>query len=157
MTGIPVYYVESMADRVQVRFPRSKKRRIRRKWAKQAKNFRLVPRPDIIRVGNGLYAHPETWREFCKLYDIKEAAAERRFATVGAPGLAATTGGITLQSLSDSLALLSKVMPQAPDWQSPLSFQMPEPDLDKSWLYSCSPRFDFAPTPSRAFLCNTVF
>ena len=43
----------------QMRFPRSKKKRIRRKWAKQAKNFIVVvtPRPPI-QIGDTLFVHP---------------------------------------------------------------------------------------------------
>ena len=43
----------------QMRFPRSKKKRIRRKWAKQAKNFIVVvtPRPPI-QIDDTLYMHP---------------------------------------------------------------------------------------------------
>ncbi len=49
----------NMVDRRQVRFPRSKKKRIRRKWAKQLRNWRSVPQDVIYKVhGKGLY---ETW------------------------------------------------------------------------------------------------
>lgn len=41
----------------QYRFPRSKRKRIRRKWSKQAVNWR--PRTNFIRVPNGIYEHPE--------------------------------------------------------------------------------------------------
>ena len=44
----------------QVRFPRSKKRRIRRKWAKQAKNFRTVDVANVFAMGNTLVMHPAT-------------------------------------------------------------------------------------------------
>ena len=47
LDGLPLGFkiIESphMADRVQVRFPRSKKRRIRKKWAKRPDNWRDVP------------------------------------------------------------------------------------------------------------------
>lgn len=47
-----------MADRVQVRFPRSKKRRIRRKWAKDPRNYRTVPSDEVWIVEGILVMHP---------------------------------------------------------------------------------------------------
>jgi len=41
----------------QVRFPKSKKRRIRAKWAKRDKNFEL--RPGVYFHGDEVYAHPQ--------------------------------------------------------------------------------------------------
>ena len=43
----------------QVRFPRSKNRRIRKKWSRQRRNFAavMVPR-DPIRIGDTLFVHP---------------------------------------------------------------------------------------------------
>lgn len=50
-----------MADRKQVHFPRSKKKRMRRKWAKQPKNYRDVPKPDVYLIdGRYLVGHPAT-------------------------------------------------------------------------------------------------
>lgn len=48
--------------REQYRFPRSKRRRIRRKWAKRASNWRLGADPSIlVDPANGiLYMHPQT-------------------------------------------------------------------------------------------------
>ncbi|MCP4571443.1 MAG: hypothetical protein GY838_03755 [bacterium] len=47
-----VHIVEnvSMVDRRQVRFPRSKKKRIRRKWAKQLRNWQSVPQDVIYKL-----------------------------------------------------------------------------------------------------------
>lgn len=44
--------------REQVRFPRSKKARIRRKWSKQEKNFRSGMQPSCFRMGDNLICHP---------------------------------------------------------------------------------------------------
>lgn len=39
-----------MADRVQFRFPRTKKRRIRKKWSKRPENYKIVPWPKVYRI-----------------------------------------------------------------------------------------------------------
>ena len=44
----------------QVRFPRSKKRRIRKKWSKCARNFRSVHEPSFYRIGNRLICGPRS-------------------------------------------------------------------------------------------------
>jgi len=45
MAGIPVYTSAMVPafERVQVRFPRSKKVRIRKKWSKDPRNWRTIP------------------------------------------------------------------------------------------------------------------
>lgn len=53
----PVFYSTPMAqERVQWRYPRSKKKRIRAKWAKRERNVRYEPR--IYCSGNAYYCHP---------------------------------------------------------------------------------------------------
>lgn len=47
----------NMADRVQVRFPRSKKSRMRKKWRKDPKNWRMVPREEVM-VMEACFGHP---------------------------------------------------------------------------------------------------
>ncbi len=51
----------------QTRFPRSKKKRIRRKWAKQAKNWETetFPKPEGYMVNGTLFAHPEMLKRIC--------------------------------------------------------------------------------------------
>ena len=60
--GFPVICEPLMARSEQYRFPRSKKRRMRRKWAKQKRNYRDVPLSPC-RVGNTIYMHPITFAE----------------------------------------------------------------------------------------------
>ena len=43
---------------VQYRFPKSKKRRIRKKWSKRPWNFRLVPRECCYQFGNQIIVSP---------------------------------------------------------------------------------------------------
>lgn len=44
-------------DLVQFRFPKSKKRRIRQKWAKRIENYRTTPSKDFKMMGDTLLAH----------------------------------------------------------------------------------------------------
>lgn len=61
--GIAFVASALMVDHVQrqYRFPRSKKRRIRKKWAKRRSNYKTVavPQTDVYRVGSTIVAHPE--------------------------------------------------------------------------------------------------
>lgn len=43
----------------QYRFPRSKKRRIRRKWSRRVENLRTVPWPWGYLLAGVVYAHPQ--------------------------------------------------------------------------------------------------
>lgn len=64
--GLKIFESPLIAKRVQFRHPRSRKRRIRRKWAARAENFKDAP--TAYRVGDVVYAHPEWIRK------IKESA-----------------------------------------------------------------------------------
>lgn len=59
--------------RVQYRFPRSRRRRIRAKWAARACNFRVVPAPDIYHVplSRTLLMHPATYKRLER--ELREA------------------------------------------------------------------------------------
>lgn len=52
LDGLPVRLVEHLEEerRVQVRFPRSKKKRIRKKWRKQSKNYDVSYPPKVYNV-----------------------------------------------------------------------------------------------------------
>ncbi|MFA7254090.1 MAG: hypothetical protein WC107_06085 [Patescibacteria group bacterium] len=52
-----------LSERVQVRFPRSKRTRIRRKWAKRAKNWRTVPMDRCVVVAGNIHVHPAKMKE----------------------------------------------------------------------------------------------
>lgn len=63
--GVEVMESEFCVDRVQIRFPRTKKRRIRRKWAKRERNFEARPAKAVYRIKNALggdyiLGHPVT-------------------------------------------------------------------------------------------------
>ena len=57
-TGLRIITDHQMADRVQFRFPRSKKRRIRKKWAKRQENWKAVPWPRAYQINGTLVMHP---------------------------------------------------------------------------------------------------
>jgi len=48
----------AMRDKIQFRFPRSKKKRIRKKWAKQNKNYKFIPKQEMLIMGNQIICHP---------------------------------------------------------------------------------------------------
>lgn len=57
--GFRVILNDFMADYKQVKFPRSKKKRIRRKWAKNLKNYAYVPWTKMYQMGGDtLVMHP---------------------------------------------------------------------------------------------------
>ena len=76
---MPLIACNHMADWKQFRFPRSKKRRIKKKWRKQSRNFRMVPQKKIFRVGNSFYAHPKIVDEFWKQMKAKASAVNSAF------------------------------------------------------------------------------
>ena len=44
---------------VQFRFPKTKRRRIQKKWTKKDSNFKQVKSPTMLRYGNTIIIHPE--------------------------------------------------------------------------------------------------
>ncbi len=64
---------ECSARQVQWRRPRSKKKRIRKKWAKNPLNWRTERRRLVYLHGNTAYMHPNTLEAL-----LHEAEAERR-------------------------------------------------------------------------------
>ena len=56
--GLRIVVDSSMADRVQFRYPRSKRRRIRNKWAKRPQNWKTVPWDRVYQMGDVLMMHP---------------------------------------------------------------------------------------------------
>lgn len=51
-----------MTERKQVLFPKTKKRRIQKKWTKRAENWAEVPLPNVIvdEASHIIYGHPTT-------------------------------------------------------------------------------------------------
>lgn len=61
IAGLKVVIDPGLSERKQIRFPRSRARRIQKKWRKRESNFRHVPRTEIYKVGDKLIMHPETY------------------------------------------------------------------------------------------------
>ncbi len=75
--SMPIYVHPEWVLREQVRFPRSRKVRIRRKWAKQKKNWRKWPDPKILQIGNAFHMHPFTLEILKIEIDRQNSRAER--------------------------------------------------------------------------------
>jgi hypothetical protein len=72
LPGIQIIEAPWMTDRRQIRFPRSKKRRIQQKWAKDPRNWRSFPKSEIYEIQGGIvFMHPDIAAELRKR--LKEA------------------------------------------------------------------------------------
>jgi len=64
--GVPVVrskFLPCKQEWRQVRFPRSKKKRIRKKWAKNKRNFRMVDtEPVMMNVAGTFYVNELGWK-----------------------------------------------------------------------------------------------
>ena len=56
--GLKVVAGLDMCKREQFRFPRSKKKRMRKKWRRDSRNWRYVPDRTVYQVFDTLYMHP---------------------------------------------------------------------------------------------------
>lgn len=79
--GMPVVLCPWMTTRGQVRFPRSKKRRIRKKWAKQQRNYASVPSNEILQMMGALYVHPNTWQRIKRVVDTMRQSGKTQVTT----------------------------------------------------------------------------
>lgn len=61
--GFQIIESQAMVETYQHRFPRSKKKRIRKKWTKRPNNFKTRPRKDFLRYENKFICHPVVARE----------------------------------------------------------------------------------------------
>jgi len=66
LAGIKVFVDPHLQDRIQFRFPRSKKKRIRKKWAKQERNYKRIPSKSIYKIGDAIYVHPILYEQLKK-------------------------------------------------------------------------------------------
>jgi hypothetical protein len=62
--GIDIISSELCVERIQFRFPRSKKSRIRNKWKKNDRNFKRIPK--IFKMGDTIIAHPSLIQQLKK-------------------------------------------------------------------------------------------
>lgn len=61
LAGVEVYIVPDQFRSEQFRYPRSKRRRIRKKWRRDPANWRLVPMRQSLRMGNRLLVDRRTY------------------------------------------------------------------------------------------------
>lgn len=67
-----------LIDLVQVRFPRSKRKRIQKKWRKDDRNYANVPSKSIMRIppnGEHLVMHPEMYNKLLKATQKQQEAS----------------------------------------------------------------------------------
>jgi len=74
--GFQIIESQSMTETYQFRFPRSKKKRIKKKWQKRPNNFKTRPRKDFLLYGNHMICHPVAARELRYQMEIREDAVE---------------------------------------------------------------------------------
>jgi hypothetical protein len=75
--GMPIYQSPLLIDSRQVRFPRSKKRRIRKKWSKDKRNYKDFPSDNILVAGgSAIFIHPAKYGLFVDA--IKNSFGEYR-------------------------------------------------------------------------------
>ena len=79
--GFEVRQCPWMTVRKQVRFPRSKKRRMRKKWAKQRRNYATVPSTEIIQMMGVFHMHPETWQKLKRKLSVMRQAGKTGLTT----------------------------------------------------------------------------
>lgn len=56
--GPQIFESPHLQTRTQFRFPRSRKRRIRKKWAARENNYKYIPNIYYDAARNVIYAHP---------------------------------------------------------------------------------------------------
>ena len=59
-SGLTLIHSMFLSTRKQVRFPRSKKRRIKKKWAKRKSNWIDEPDQNVYRTEDMIIGHPQT-------------------------------------------------------------------------------------------------
>lgn len=76
--GLRVVESEFAVDRRQVRFPRSRRRRIRQKWAKDESNF--TSKPAMYRFADGtVLVHPILARQLRNQLEREQETWERKW------------------------------------------------------------------------------
>lgn len=71
LAGIRLIEDARMVDRFQVRFPRTKKARIKKKFRKDKRNYRTVPKKEILhsKINNTMTCHPSVAAELRRYYN----------------------------------------------------------------------------------------
>lgn len=56
--GLRIFEDAKLTKTYQARLPKTRKRRILKKWAKRKENFRTVPDRNIYKTAHGIFCHP---------------------------------------------------------------------------------------------------
>lgn len=122
LSGLNVITDHRMVERKQVRFPRTKKRRIRRKWAKRPENYKEFPLKTVYQVGNDLIMHPAMFAELQKQAEFKSAQATDPFDRSPGPWAFVNGARSTDVSLPAVMALFetsqARLRDNLVDWQN---------------------------------------
>jgi hypothetical protein len=71
--GLRMIESRLLTDNKQVRFPRSHKKRLRKKWAKDQGNWLAVPKAEYYVTADSIIAHPVTMAKLLRALELKEA------------------------------------------------------------------------------------
>lgn len=78
--GITVKLDATLMTEQQFRFPRSRKRRIRKKWRRDRRNFKLMPFPYLVPMKAGgvlqMVGHPDTVEKITKGFKKEDTVAQ---------------------------------------------------------------------------------
>lgn len=77
--GIRVIQSLHATKRVQFRFPRSKSKRIRKKFQKNEKNFRTEPTAYFMQNRNSMVVHPTIYKTLTEIQEEKHGVQVRLF------------------------------------------------------------------------------
>ena len=89
---------ETLVKPSQFRFPRSRRRRIREKWADQSRNYKMIPLGQFFIVGNKtLVAHPDDW---ARIRRELESIHHQHFGSVSIPLSGESIASLTIDELN---------------------------------------------------------
>jgi len=62
-SGIPVFLSAYLGgfDMKQTRFPKSRRKRIRKKWRKDRQNWTAIARPEVVMINGTMYCSAEAY------------------------------------------------------------------------------------------------
>ncbi len=73
LNGHNIFYVPQMVNRIQVRFPQSRRRRIRKKWRRRECNWRTTPNMELLidDATHSIYGHPLAIKQLIRHCDLQ--------------------------------------------------------------------------------------
>ena len=80
--GLRIVETPFLTVRKQVRFPRSRKRRIQKKWRRNFKNWGDVPGPSYLLNDDTIYMHPDSAKRLRSKIDRRNRMRDRTVTAV---------------------------------------------------------------------------